>query len=311
MRNSSGGWPVIIVPTTPIDRDHHMWRTVIRSVLGHTLECRAMRIVTPDAVGVAVQDWTSKGVKPGRDLLFIHGFSQAHEAFLKQFASPLAQKYRLVTYDLRGHGDSDKPLEASYYREPLRWADEIRTVIEQVGLERPVLVPWSYGGRVVLDYLTAYGDGGIGGLIMVNATAKSSPEVLGPAIGALKAMTSPDGRVALDGTKKLLEECVVAPLSSDELEYMLAYNTKVPAQIRMHLAGRPADYDLTLRALRVPTLVIHGKRDRVNTSLMATYAAEVVPNARLSFYDDAAHMPFWDSAERFNADIGNFVGQLG
>jgi pimeloyl-ACP methyl ester carboxylesterase len=183
-------------------------------------------------------------------------------------------------------------------------------VIEKAHLNRPVLVAWSYGGRVALDYLTAFGDQGIRGLVMVNATAKSSPDVVGPANGVLKQMASADEQVALKGIRALLNECVAKPLLPDELEFMLAYNTQVPAQIRRHLAGRPAHYEAILKALNVPALVIHGRQDRINMPAMATYTAEQIPDAELKFYEEAAHMPFWESAERFNSDLAGFVERL-
>ena len=278
--------------------------------LGRPLDYEKLQVRTPDGLDIAGQDWWRHGSEPKGEILFVHGFSQAHEAFLKQTTSPLAHRLRMVTYDLRGHGESAKPLEAHYYRESIRWANELRAVIDKAALKRPVLVAWSYGGRVALDYLTAYGDRQIRGLVMVNATANSSPDLVGTAIGVLKQMTSADELVALDGTRALLKECVANPLPPDELEFMLAYNTQVPAQIRSHLAGRLADYEATLKSLKVPALVIHGRQDRINTPAMATYTANLIPNADLKFYEEAAHMPFWESAERFNADLAAFVERL-
>ena len=278
--------------------------------MGFPLNYEDLRARTPDDVDIAIQDWRVRDIEPEAEILFIHGFSQSQQSFLKQTASPLANRFRMVTYDLRGHGKSAKPLEAHYYRESQRWADEVRAVIEKAHLKQPVVVAWSYGGRVALDYLTVYGDQGIQGLVMVNATATMSPDVVGTAVGALKQMTSADEQVALEGTRVLLKECVARPLAPDELEFMLTYNLQVPAQIRNHLAGRPANYEATLKALKVPVLIIHGRQDRVNTPAMARYTAEHIRDAELKFYEEAAHMPFWESAERFNIDLAAFVDRL-
>ena len=61
--------------------------------------------------------------------------------------------FRIVTFDLRGHGLSEKPLGPEHYASGKLWADDLAAVIEQIGLERPTLVAWSYGGYVVADYL--------------------------------------------------------------------------------------------------------------------------------------------------------------
>ena len=60
----------------------------------------------------------------------------------------------MVIYDLRGHGNSDKPLEPERYKSPKFWADEPHAVMDATELKRPVLVGWSYAGRVMADYLT-------------------------------------------------------------------------------------------------------------------------------------------------------------
>ncbi len=279
------------------------------SALGRTLRYRALRVAAPDGVTVAVQDWAPDGAPRKAELLLLHGFSQAHGAWLHQVTSPLSQEFRLVTYDLRGHGDSDKPADAHFYREADRWAGEVKAVIEQTELQHPILVAWSYSGRVALDYLKVFGDSSIGGLVMVNATAKSDPQMMGPAVGLLKQMTSPDTAVALEGTQALLAACVAKRLLPKEFDYMLRYNQKVPPSIRAHLAGRPADYDSVLRALRVPTLVVHGMLDPVSALAMAIHTAKQVRDAQFICYDDVAHMPFWEAPERFNDDLAQFLHQ--
>ena len=279
------------------------------AALGRTLRYRELRASTPDGVTVAVQDWAPDAAPRKADILMLHGFSQAHGAWLHQVTGPLCEEFRLVTYDLLGHGDSDKPLDARFYREEARWASEVKAVMDQSGLHRPVLVAWSYSGRVALDYLRAFGDADIAGLVMVNATATADPAMMGPAIGLLKQMTSPDAAVALAGTQALLKACVARPLLPNEFDYMLHYNQKVPPAIRANLAGRPADYQDVLRALRVPTLVVHGALDPIGTLAMARYTVQHVRDAQFIGYDDAAHMPFWESPERFDADLAQFVNR--
>ena len=280
------------------------------SVLGRSCRHRPLRVVTPDGVTVAVQDWAPDAAPRRAEILFLHGFSQAHQAWLHQVSSSLAEDFRLVTYDLRGHGDSDKPTDAAFYRDPQRWADEVDAVIGQSGLRRPILVAWSYSGRVALDYLSVFGDAGISGLVMVNATSSADPDKSGPAAALLRQMTSSDAGLAVPATTELLRACVAAPLLPQELAYMLEYNNRVPPGVRAHLAGRPADYERVLRALQVPTLVMQGLRDPVSLPGMAAHTLRMVPNSRSVSYPELAHMPFWESPQKFNADLAHFVRSL-
>ena len=63
----------------------------------------------------------------------------------------------LVAYDLRGHGMSEAPLEAEHYTDGALWADDVAAIIDQLRLDRPVLVGWSYGSFVICDYVRAHG----------------------------------------------------------------------------------------------------------------------------------------------------------
>jgi non-heme chloroperoxidase len=98
----------------------------------------------PDGVTIEAQEW---GNPAGSEILFIHGFSQASMSWQRQVDGDLAKEFRLVTYDLRGHGNSDKPLEPEKYKESRAWADEVQAIINAVNFKRPVLVGWSYGGQ--------------------------------------------------------------------------------------------------------------------------------------------------------------------
>src|SRR4029077_9017546 len=82
----------------------------------------------------------------------------------------LANRYRMVAIDMRGHGLSEKPLEG--YADSQLWADDMRAVIGALNLDRPVLCGWSYGPLMILDYLRHYGEDGIGGVNFVGGVTK-------------------------------------------------------------------------------------------------------------------------------------------
>ena len=101
---------------------------------------KPINVKTPDGLTISAQEW---GNPAGPEILFIHGFSQSHLSWMRQVDSDLAKEFRIVTYDLRGHGNSDKPLDAARYRDSKAWGDEVQAVIDSAGLKRPVLVGWS------------------------------------------------------------------------------------------------------------------------------------------------------------------------
>ena len=263
-------------------------------------------VQTPDGVMISAQEW---GNPRGPEILFIHGFSQSHLSWSRQVGSALAKSFRIITYDLRGHGGSEKPLAPVYYRDHRRWADELKAVMEQAKLDRPSLVGWSYGGRIVAEYLMKYGDKKIAAINFVGAFTKVEREILGPATPAVLKMASKNLEENIANTLSFLKYCTAQPLPPEELQVMLAYNMVVPAEIRGHLLRRPAPYEDALGKITVPVLISHGRDDQVALVPIADYTARVVAHARSSIYPDVGHMPFWEAAARFNNDLEEFVIQ--
>jgi pimeloyl-ACP methyl ester carboxylesterase len=278
------------------------------NALGRALRWRALTVKTPDEIAISAQDWGEPG--RGRDVLLIHGYSQSHLSWLKQAAGPFAKTHRVVTYDLRGHGGSDKPLDPVFYKEGARWAGEVQAVIDAAELERPVLIAHSYAGRIALDYLQTAPADAISGLVMVTAASKVDRTVLGDGVKALVGMTAADLPSNIAATETLLRICVGHPLSTDEFAFALAFNMLTPAAVRAAMA-RQADYEGVLRAITVPVLTVHGSADVINLPAMSQNTLSLVPNGRGVWYEGVGHLPFWEASERFDADVTEFIAGLG
>ena len=91
----------------------------------------------------------------GTAIVFIHGFTGSYLSWEPFISGELANGFRLVEYDLRGHGASEKPLETAKYTDGALWAEDLDAVIRAKHLDHPVLVGWSYGGYVIADYLVS------------------------------------------------------------------------------------------------------------------------------------------------------------
>jgi pimeloyl-ACP methyl ester carboxylesterase len=98
---------------------------------GQDLKYKPITVKTPDGLTISAQEW---GNPAGPEILFIHGFSQSSLSWMRQVDSDLAKEFRIVTYDLRGHGNSDKPLDPARYRDSKAWGDEVQAVIDTAGL---------------------------------------------------------------------------------------------------------------------------------------------------------------------------------
>jgi pimeloyl-ACP methyl ester carboxylesterase len=260
---------------------------------------------TPDGVRIAAQEW---GNPAGSEILFIHGFSQASMSWQRQVESDLATEFRLVTYDLRGHGNSDKSLEPEKYKESKAWADEVQAIIDAANFNRPVLVGWSYRGHVIADYLKVHGAAGLAGLNIVDAVVtKSDPSFYGDGLTVQPLMSSEDLAINIAATRTFLRNCFEKQPSQDDFEMMLAFNMMVPPKVRANMGGRTLSMDETLKALKLPVLVTHGATDKLALVAAAIHTAAIIPGAKLSVYDGVGHAPFWEDTARFNAELSAFV----
>jgi pimeloyl-ACP methyl ester carboxylesterase len=261
-------------------------------------------VKTPDGLTISAQDW---GNPAGPEIVFIHGFSQSHLSWIKQVTSDLAKDFHMVTYDLRGHGDSDKPFEPERYKDSKAWADELQAVMDATSLKRPVLAGWSYGGRIMADYLKIHGTARLAGLNYVDAGQKADPAFVGPNLKNLPLMASEDMAVNIAATRDFLHGCFSKQPTQDEYETMLAFNMMVPPKVRLGLSNRPLDIDDILRNLKLPVLVTHGAEDKNSNLIAAEYTAKMIPGAKLSVYQGIGHSPFFEDAPRFNAELAAFV----
>jgi len=266
---------------------------------------------TGDGLDISVREW---GDPHGRPILFIHGLAQSHLSWLPQIAGDLAADHRLVAYDLRGHGESAQPLDPSFYRDGRRWADEVAAVIDVMALERPLVVGWSLGGRVLRAYLMHHGDARLGGLHFVSTRPFEDPAVLAPASRA-DSQGRPDTLATrVDAHIAFLRACYLHPPPDADFAVALAYNAIVPQEIRAAISGWSTGVEETRAALEqvtVPTLVTHGRDDALILPAAAEMTAAAIRGARVSWYADCGHSPFYEHAARFNRELRDFAASLG
>src|SRR5262245_55259170 len=81
------------------------------------------------------------------------------------------------------HDMSEAPLETEHYTDPELWAADMAAIIDQLGLDRPVLVGWSYGPPVICDYLRVHGVESVAGIEFVGGAVKLAPSAFGTLLG--------------------------------------------------------------------------------------------------------------------------------
>ncbi len=251
------------------------------------------------------------GNPDGPPLLLIHGWSQHHLSWSKQFTGALAERFRLIAPDLRGHGASGKPEGAHHYDSAEPWADDIQAVIDALSLDNPLLVGWSMGGRVAMEYVSVHGEADIAGVAIIGTSvmAPGNPEVLAERSPAIKAegMYSSDQGVQLTSTIAFLRACFAAPLSKQDLAIMTGFNMLVPPAIRKASRLRDSGCDAALQAMTKPVAVFWGEAEKVCSRPMFDATVAALPEAATFTYPGAGHAPFWERPDAFDTDLAGFA----
>jgi len=246
-------------------------------------------------------------------VLFVHGYSQSSLCWRGQLRSSLAERYRLVAMDLRGHGDSEKPTTG--YRDSAVWADDVRAVADSLGCDRFALVGWSYGSLVALDYLTTHGTDRVRGANLVGLVAgigtDRTTEWLGERyLDLFPELVSTDAETAVDTLDRFVGLCFHGEPSPAERYLLLGLNAAAPPRVRDAMRDRSVSHLDVLDELSIPVLLSHGAHDAVVDAAAARAAADRLPDATLSIYPDAGHTPFREATERFDRELRAFLDEL-
>ncbi|MEE4185648.1 MAG: alpha/beta hydrolase [Gammaproteobacteria bacterium] len=249
-------------------------------------------------------------------IVFIHGIGQSHYSFFKQLESDLADEFFLVTFDLRGHGASGKPYEPGAYTRSENWADDVAAVIAATGARRPVIVGWSYGTLVAMDYVRQFGTAGIAGISLTGALGALLPFAMPSAdddpnvaeFARLRELQmSPDPRDRVAASEGMVRFLTSAPVPAAEQQVLQAVTMMFPNYARQAMYSRPQDNQDLLDKLTVPVFLQLGADDN---PAMLIDAADLVagrPNFSLSVYEGAGHSVFYEQPERFNAELRQFA----
>jgi pimeloyl-ACP methyl ester carboxylesterase len=266
-------------------------------------------VVGGSGVKLHVREW---GKRDASAILFIHGWSQNHMCWRRQFESALADEFRLVAFDLRGHGMSEMPMRAEYYTNPQDWADDIAAIVDELELRPVILVGWSYAGFIICDYIRAFGEIAVAGINFAGAAVTLDTAAFGTLIGPgfldhVPGATADDLPANIEAIRAFVRGCTAQPLPREEYESALCWNMVVPAKIRAALLTRVIDSDDVLRAFSKPVLTAHGLSDTVVLPAMGEHILKTCPTSIASWYDGACHAPFLEDAPRFNRELAGFV----
>ena len=259
-----------------------------------------------DGVGLFHRDWGE-----GAPVVFVASWGLSSEMWAYQVAHLSESGARCVSYDRRGHGRSDVA-SSGYDMDTL--ADDLASVIEQLGLRDVTLVGHSMGCAEIIHYLGRHGSARVGKVALLAPAAPYLVQTADNPYGAPRAYF--DARIAewskdfpkwaADNTAPFFTPQTSPAMVGWLVDQMLA--TPVPVVIASFKALLGTDVRPDLARIDKPTLILHGTKDAsAPLEITGRRVAAGVKGAVLKVYDGAPHGLFVTHMDRVNRDLEAFI----
>jgi pimeloyl-ACP methyl ester carboxylesterase len=279
-----------------------------------TEESTQRRLERRDGIGLAIGTFGAPG-RPG--IVFAHGFGQTRRAWSATAAALADRGHHCVTFDARGHGDSDWRAEAPYSWEQML---EDLIAVAQMMPHEPVLVGASMGGLLGLAAEGAHAPL-FRALVLVDVTPRWEPRGVDRILNFMRA--HPEGFDSLEDASRAIAAYLPhrrEPRRPERLQGLLCDHGD--GRLRWHWDPRLLDevardsaahQPLLLEAarrIRIPTLLVSGgASDIVSRATIEEFLA-LVPHARHVSVPSATHMIVGDDNAAFTRHVVQFLGEL-
>jgi pimeloyl-ACP methyl ester carboxylesterase len=201
----------------------------------------------------------------------------------------LSKRWRCVSYDHRGVGQSRVPLESITDDTII---DDVFGVMDKLEIEKCVLVGESMGGRVAINAVLRHPER-FDGLILIASPSRLKTRMSDEEFTKQQIMFRQQYE---EFVTEFVTACFPEPNSDHLIQWGIdiCFRTKTEEAIRYLriFEGPDEDHlDLPLSRIAIPTLIIHGKLDNLVPLEEAKILASSIPNAELRIFENAGHAP--------------------
>ena len=256
----------------------------------------------------------------GAPLVMIPGWSQTAAQFEAQVEG-LSARRRVIAFDMRGHGESDKP-EHGYSIQ--RLAMDLRNAIGALALERVSLLGHSMGCSVIWCYLDLFGSEGLERIVLVDqmpcitarpAWSEQEKRDAGAIFDGTSLYETIDALAGVDGvetTKGFIGGMFTGACPAERVAWVVEQNLKMP---RRHAASLLLNHSVhdwrdLIPRIALPTLIVGGRASLIDWRSQAWMQRQIA-GAQLEIFEEAEggnHFMFMENPERFNRLVDAFLG---
>jgi non-heme chloroperoxidase len=250
--------------------------------------------------------------KPGDGpaLVFIPGWSTSADIWRHQIDT-FAKTHRVIAFDPRSQGESMKTTNGNM---PEIRAQDLHTLLERLGVRRPVLIGWSQGVQDVAAYVERYGTKDLAGIVLVDAAVSDGVD----GMAARSQETAEQFKMFAvyqahqqEYLAGMMRAIISKPQSDDAIKGLVTTGMKTPPDVGVGMLVADmfgVNRTPALKKIECPTLIIASAKSDELARQQA--AANQIPHARFEKVDDTAHAVFLDQPERFNELLKGFLANL-
>jgi non-heme chloroperoxidase len=252
----------------------------------------------------------------GKPVVLIHGWPLSKEMWEYQVEPLVDAGLRVIKYDRRGFGKSDKPWNGYDYD---TLAADLKALLDELGLQDVTLVGFSMGGGEVARYFSKYGNDRITQVVLISSVlpflAKTGDNENGipkEKADELMAQLTNDRIGFLDefGKQFFGIKMMNHPVSAPLLDYyrMLGSLASARATRECMKSFGSTDFRKDTAKINVPSLIIHGSEDHtVPIKISSDKSSQLVPDNQYIVYEGAPHGLFYTHKERLNEELIEFI----
>jgi non-heme chloroperoxidase len=243
--------------------------------------------------------YARQGPDEGPTVILLHGLTDSSFSFSRVMPL-LPAEMQVIAPDLRGHGDSDRPIDG-YSLDDM--ATDVIQLMDTLDIPSAVVVGHSMGSFVARR-VAARAPGRVTGLLLIGAAPSPDNAVVRE---LQKAIAGLDDPVDPAFVREFQESTVARDVPAAFLDRVVAESRKLPARVWAAavaglLAFQPAD-----QAIRCATLVVGGTRDAVFSTTEQESMRQQIPGAIVDITDGIGHALHWEDPERFAAALSRVI----
>jgi non-heme chloroperoxidase len=250
----------------------------------------------------------------GKPVVLIHGWPLSDEMYEYQYNDLINHKFRVIGITLRGFGQSCKPYGLYDYDVH---AKDIKKVLDHLEIKKAVLGGFSMGGSIAIRYVSLYKAAHVSKLALFGAAAPiwtqredfpyNLPKSAVDALIELNYKDRPkllaDFAKIFSATETSLNKGIGSWLNG------ICLSASSYATAKCLIALRDTDLRKDLAKIKIPTLILHGKKDKICSFDLAEQMKAGIPGSQLISFEHSGHSLFLEETQKFNAELIRFAGE--